>query len=105
MPAGKFAKSLQLRHELQNDFLIKVVSLGFLRLMIGVETQFEANDTLYDWFGVNGDQLREEFVDLFVAGLDEERFQQNIDLNRRLVRHRFELRLIGAGGRKQKQQK
>src|SRR5215211_5184499 len=64
MSAPEFAKALQLRHELQQDFLVNVVGLGALRFAIRVETQFETNDAFDHRLGVDCDQLGKQMVNL-----------------------------------------
>ena len=85
---GEFAKALQLSQQLQYDFLLNVVSLRTLRFAVRVETKFKANDAFDDRLGVNCDQLRKERVNLFVAGLSQQRLEQDIDLDRRLFHRR-----------------
>src|ERR1041384_341393 len=63
----KFAKTLQLSQQLQHDFLLYVVGLFALSFAKRVQTKFEANDAFDYRFGMDCDQLGEDFVSLNVA--------------------------------------
>jgi hypothetical protein len=84
MTVRKFAKALQLGQQLQQDFLLNVVSFSALRFAIGAEAQFVANNCFDYRLGVDRDQLRKEFIGLLRAAFGQQRLEQYINLDRRL---------------------
>jgi hypothetical protein len=57
MTVGKFAKTLQLSHQLQYDVLMNIVRLFTLCFAKGVQAEFETNDAFDYGFGVDGNEL------------------------------------------------
>lgn len=71
--AGCFAKPLQLGHELKHGFLVNIVDVSSLAFTVRAQAQFETDDVFDYRFGVGGNQVRKEFIGLFVAGLMKKR--------------------------------
>ena len=84
MPVRQFAKPLQLGHELKYYFLMKIISVRALSFTMRVKTEFETNDAFDYRLGMDCDDLGKEFLCPVIAGLNQERFEEEIDLDWRL---------------------
>lgn len=80
---------VKFRQQLQHYFLIDVVGFGSLGSSIRAQMEFITNDTFDHRLGMICDKPQEYLVNLLVAGRQQKRFEQGVDVGRRLFHHSF----------------